>query len=346
MSQTGSLSAKSAKLDDSRLSHAYIAGSGDAGRLAAVAICGAAEGTKPCMSCEHCRKLSGGIHPDVIYVGRLQKKREILVEQIREIKRDVILLPNEAERKVYLVNDADTMNISAQNAFLQMLEEPPTYAMFILVTENPTALLPTIRSRCIRLGAAVIENNADSKDINGSKDTKDSKKSADTTDTAAANVSRGNKGNKNSADTKSSKDTKDSNNSADVIDAEASKTAAEFLAAIDKGNVELARMMFRIDKLNGRELSSFISAVRHTIIERMRTSSRAKADAHDTNKLDVPNTSDILDIPDARKTLDTLDMSRFENIEKTLTKCEEMLSLNVSAGYISGLIFSSLIVNN
>ena len=335
MSQIVPSNVKSTKFDDSRLSHAYIAGGGDAERLTAVAICGAAEGTKPCMSCEHCRKLSGGIHPDVIYVGRLQKKREILVEQIREIKRDVILLPNEAERKVYVVNAADTMNISAQNAFLQMLEEPPSYAVFILVTENPTALLPTIRSRCVRLGAAVNENSTDSKDA------------TDTADTAAANGIRVNKGKKNSADTKGSKDTTDNKYNADGVDDEAIKTAAEFLAAINKGNVELTKMMFRIDKLNGRELSAFISAVRRTMIERMQTSIRAKADTHDTNMLETSDVLDILNTPDTFKTLnkpDMLDMRRFEIIEKTLTKSEEMLSLNVSAGYISGLIFSALIV--
>jgi len=93
------------------------------------------------------------IHPDVTEVDRLPDKREILIDQLRELKKDVIVVPNEAEKKAYIINNADTMNTKAQNAFLQMLEEPPAHVVFILRTENPVALLPTVRSRCVHLKA-------------------------------------------------------------------------------------------------------------------------------------------------------------------------------------------------
>jgi len=102
-----------------------------------------------CRVCKHCVKVSRGVHPDVKAVTAEPGKREIAVDQIRLLKRDIIVLPNEAERKVYIINDADLMNKSAQNALLQMLEEPPSHAIFILETDNPAALYPTVRSRCM-----------------------------------------------------------------------------------------------------------------------------------------------------------------------------------------------------
>jgi len=105
------------------------------------------------MNCVHCGKASRHIHPDIIIVDKPHDKRDIIVDQIRELKKDVLVLPNEAEKKAYIVNDADLMNIKAQNAFLQILEEPPAHVVFILRTKNPAALLPTVRSRCIEVKA-------------------------------------------------------------------------------------------------------------------------------------------------------------------------------------------------
>jgi hypothetical protein len=83
----------------------------------------------------------------------LPDKRDIVVDQIRELKKDVIVVPNDSAKKAYVINSADLMNRNAQNAFLQTLEEPPAHAVFILRTENPAALLPTVRSRCVELKA-------------------------------------------------------------------------------------------------------------------------------------------------------------------------------------------------
>jgi len=107
------------------------------------------------MHCVHCDKASRHIHPDITVVGRLDDKLIISVDQVRDLKKDVYIVPNESSQKAYIVNDADSMNVNAQNAFLQILEEPPAQAVFILCTKNPAALLPTVRSRCVELKSGV-----------------------------------------------------------------------------------------------------------------------------------------------------------------------------------------------
>ena len=134
------------------LSHAYIlsgpAGSGKrtlAGLLAAALVCEGG-GDAPCLSCPHCRKVLAGIHPDVIRAGA--DGRDLTVAQVRALRADAYIRPNEAGRKVYILENAQTMNDSAQNAMLKLLEEGPGYAAFLLLTDNADALLPTVRSRC------------------------------------------------------------------------------------------------------------------------------------------------------------------------------------------------------
>lgn len=147
--------------ESGRLSHAYLITAGSpqeslefAGRIAAAAVC---TGLKPpCGQCRACRKAAAGIHPDIITIGREEQdkgklKRDIGVEQIRRLSADAAVLPNEAERKVYIIDQADAMNASAQNAALKLLEEPPRGVMFLLCAVNPALLLPTVRSRCAQI---------------------------------------------------------------------------------------------------------------------------------------------------------------------------------------------------
>ena len=143
-----------------RLSHAYIASGAAADSIIMTAVC-SGNGAKPCMECANCRKASRRIHPDITYIERLPDKREITVDQIREIKRDVIVIPTESEKKVFIINDADTLNRNAQNALLQLLEEPPTYAVFILKTDSPAQLITTIHSRCVEIKAHSDRTGAD-----------------------------------------------------------------------------------------------------------------------------------------------------------------------------------------
>ena len=120
--------------------------------IAAAAVCLAGRDV-PCGQCRGCRKAAADVHPDIITVRREtdkagKQRREITVSQIREIASDAVVLPNEAERKVYLIEEAETMNLNAQNAALKLLEEPPKTVVFILCTSNPDLLLETVRSRC------------------------------------------------------------------------------------------------------------------------------------------------------------------------------------------------------
>lgn len=148
--------------DVQRMSHAYIISAQNmeeslhtASGIAAAAVCTAKSGA-PCMQCRACRKAQAGIHPDIISIRRLsddkgRQKREIGVEQIRQMAADAVVLPNEAKRKVYMIEDADTMNIPAQNAALKLLEEPPRGVVFLLCVVNAQQLLPTVRSRCVEI---------------------------------------------------------------------------------------------------------------------------------------------------------------------------------------------------
>ena len=137
--------------DRRRITHAYIVSGEMADTVAMAVVCSEREADRPCGNCTHCRKVSRNVHPDIAYLSKRSDKREILVEQIREMKKDVIVVPHEAQQKAYIINDADLMNTGAQNAFLQVLEEPATHAVFILRTDTPTQLLPTVRSRCVHV---------------------------------------------------------------------------------------------------------------------------------------------------------------------------------------------------
>lgn len=102
----------------------------------------------PCGSCSHCDKASRGIHPDVTVIKKPSDKKEISVEQVREAVFSARLLPNEAERRVIVIDGAENMNTNAQNALLKLLEEPPAHIALLLITPEPGALLATVRSRC------------------------------------------------------------------------------------------------------------------------------------------------------------------------------------------------------
>ena len=135
------------------LSHAYLISGGReesriayARQLASAYLC---EGeTVPCGRCRPCRKVASGIHPDLTWVNLAEGKKEITVDQARSVRTDVYIRPNEGKRKVYIISPADSMNDSAQNALLKVLEEGPSYGAFLLLAHEPGRLLETIRSRC------------------------------------------------------------------------------------------------------------------------------------------------------------------------------------------------------
>lgn len=137
------------------ISHFYlISGAPGSGkhtlaRLLAMAILCQGE-SKPCGKCLPCRKVLSGNHPDFITVDDPEKKT-VSVDLIREARADIYVRPNESEHKIYLFPRAQDMGIPGQNALLKILEEPPAYGVFLLLTDNPEKLLPTVRSRCTEL---------------------------------------------------------------------------------------------------------------------------------------------------------------------------------------------------
>ena len=140
-------------LQKGHVSHFYlISGPEGSGKrtlvrlLAAAILCGGEN--KPCMRCNACRKVMGNTHPDFITVTDREHKY-IPVDQVREIRDDMYIRPNEAEKKIYVF--PQELRIEGQNALLKILEEPPSYGVFMLLTDNPEKLLPTVRSRATEL---------------------------------------------------------------------------------------------------------------------------------------------------------------------------------------------------
>ena len=142
-------------LSKGRVSHFYLisgpAGSGKqtlAKLLAAAILCRGKD--KPCGVCGPCRKALKNEHPDFITIDDPEKKT-VPVDLIRKARADIYIQPNESDYKIYLFPRAQDMGLPGQNALLKVLEEPPKYGVFILLTDNPEKLLPTVRSRCTEL---------------------------------------------------------------------------------------------------------------------------------------------------------------------------------------------------
>lgn len=138
-----------------RSSHAYLflGGAGAGKRLIANTFAKAlqCEGEKrPCDSCKSCHAFNHGNHPDVIYFQPLKNGKTYTIEDVREqLLERVDLKPFQYEKKIYIIEKADTLNIQSQNALLKTLEEPPAHAVFLLLAERAEAFLPTILSRVV-----------------------------------------------------------------------------------------------------------------------------------------------------------------------------------------------------
>ena len=138
-----------------RSSHAYLflGGAGAGKRLIANTFAKAlqCEGEKrPCDSCKSCHAFNHGNHPDVIYFQPLKNGKTYTIEDVREqLLETVDLKPFQYEKKIYIIEKADTLNIQSQNALLETLEEPPAHAVFLLLAERAEAFLPTILSRVV-----------------------------------------------------------------------------------------------------------------------------------------------------------------------------------------------------
>lgn len=140
-----------------KVSHAYIingernAGKEFIARVFAMTLQCEKGGMDPCGECHSCKQALSHNQPDIIYISH-EKPGSIGVEDIRgQINNDIAIKPYSSPRKIYIMNDGEKMTIQAQNALLKTLEEPPEYAVILILTTNVDALLPTIISRCVVL---------------------------------------------------------------------------------------------------------------------------------------------------------------------------------------------------
>lgn len=147
------------------ISHAYILNGPEySGKMMlaeafATALQCESEGERPCMSCRSCRQAVDHNQPDIIYVSH-EKPNTIGVDDIRtQINSDIAIKPYSSKYKIYIVDEAEKMNQQAQNALLKTIEEPPVYAVILLLTTNADGFLPTILSRCITLNLKAVKED-------------------------------------------------------------------------------------------------------------------------------------------------------------------------------------------
>ena len=148
-----------------KISHAYIingeksSGKEFIARVFAMTLQCEKGGTEPCQECHSCKQALSDNQPDIIYVSH-EKPNTISVDDIRaQINNDIAIKPYSSPYKIYIIPDAEMMTVQAQNALLKTIEEPPEYAVIMLLTSNADALLPTIQSRCVRLDLKVVDDN-------------------------------------------------------------------------------------------------------------------------------------------------------------------------------------------
>lgn len=152
-----------------KVSHAYIInGEENSGKKMiaeafAMALQCEENGENPCGNCRSCRQAVDRNQPDIIYIGEDdvledKKTKSISVDEIRTLlNNDIVIKPYSSKYKVYIVDNAEKMNVQAQNALLKTIEEPPSYGVIILLTTNADSFLPTILSRCILLNVKTVE---------------------------------------------------------------------------------------------------------------------------------------------------------------------------------------------
>lgn len=147
-------------LSRNRVGHAYLLGGARLESLETLAfawsvglLCEerAPDADHGCGVCESCRRSLEGKHPDLLSLRPASKLREIRLEPMRELMRDVQLKPLMGRRKVAVICGADRMNVHAANAFLKTLEEPPPGSVFLLLSQDFDSVMDTIRSRCLVL---------------------------------------------------------------------------------------------------------------------------------------------------------------------------------------------------
>ena len=140
-----------------RLHHAYlfVGPEGTGKRTVATALAAAVQCPEgagdACGECSSCRCIDNRNHPDVHWLEQRKGKRDITIEQVRELQRELVLHCFSGMKKIAIIDPLTLMNLHAQNALLKTLEEPPGESLLILVAESTGGVLPTVLSRCLRL---------------------------------------------------------------------------------------------------------------------------------------------------------------------------------------------------
>ena len=146
-----------------RISHAVLlSGPRGVGKKTFARIMAAAVLCKedtPCFLCQSCRKAAAGSHPDIVEISDHTKPRSFTVDEVRRVRREAYISPNESEKRVFILANAENMGTEAQNALLKIIEEPPPHAVFILTVQDTGALLPTVLSRVVTIPIAPVDDN-------------------------------------------------------------------------------------------------------------------------------------------------------------------------------------------
>ncbi len=155
LDQDAAVRALQAAIAKDRVAHAYIfAGPAGVGRkftacvFAAALNCEGRGDGGPCGSCESCRLIADGKHPDVQTIVPIKRSSTITVRQIEELLPFAHMRPIKGKYKVFILSEADRLGLDSANKLLKTLEEPPPRTVFVLVTESPERVLPTVASRC------------------------------------------------------------------------------------------------------------------------------------------------------------------------------------------------------
>lgn len=148
-----------------KMSHAYIfngpekSGKRMLAEAFAMALQCEGQADRPCMKCRSCKQAKNHNQPDIIYLQH-EKPNTISVDDVRkQINNDIGIRPFSSRYKVYIVDEAEKMNVQAQNALLKTIEEPPSYGVIMLLTTNADSFLPTIRSRCVTLNLKAVRDD-------------------------------------------------------------------------------------------------------------------------------------------------------------------------------------------